>query len=152
MTSARWPPWSGSWSRSSGTGTAWQEDVRDAQEHGDLHDADGEHVGKDDQEDDIVVIVPEVPVPVVNGARCSTWFQTKPPKDIHERRDDKDHDKEPGDDDQDQAVGPGLSRKTCRFVYIHLITELSTHEIITKNNKVSIDNEEPKAEDNTNAK
>ena len=128
--------------------------VSDAQDEGDLHDRDGEHVGKDDQEDDIVVIVPEVPVPVVNGARCSTWLQTKPPKDIHERRDDKDQDKEPGYDDHDQAVGtgPGLSRKTCRFVYINVITELNTCEIITKNDKVSIENDEPKVEDNTNAK
>ena len=115
MTSAGWPPWSGSGSRSSGTGTAWQEDVRDAQEHGDLHDADGEHVGKDDQEDDIVVIVPEVSMPVVNGARCPRWLQTIPAKDIHEGRDDKDQDQEPGADDQDQAVGslPGVRRQAC---------------------------------------
>ena len=92
MTSAEWPPWSGSGSHFSGTGTAWEEIIGKAQDEGDLHGRDGEHVGKDDQEDDIVVIVPEVPVPVVNGARCSTWLQTKPTKDIHERRDDKDQD------------------------------------------------------------
>ena len=46
----------------------------DGQELGYLHDRDGENVGKDDQKDDIVVIVPKVSVPVVNGARCSTWL------------------------------------------------------------------------------
>ena len=39
-----------------------------------LHARDREQVGKDDQEDDIVVIVPEVSMPVVNSARCSTWL------------------------------------------------------------------------------
>ena len=76
----------------------------DSQHEGYVHDRDGQHVGKDDQEDDIVVIVPIVAMPVVNGARCPTWLQTIPPKDIQKRRNNKDKDQEPGTDNQDQAV------------------------------------------------
>ena len=36
--------------------------------HEDSHGCDGEHVGQDDQVEDVVVVVPEVAVPVVNGA------------------------------------------------------------------------------------
>ena len=73
----------------------------DGQLYGYLHDRDGENVGKDDQKDDIVVIVPKVPVPVVNGARCAAWLQTIPTKDIHERGDNKEEDHEPGTDKEE---------------------------------------------------
>jgi hypothetical protein len=73
----------------------------DGHEQGYLHDRDGENVGKDDQKDDIVVIVPKVPVPVVNGARCAAWFQTIPTKDIHERGNNKEEDHEPGTDKEE---------------------------------------------------
>ena len=74
-----------------------------AQEEVYLHARDREQVGKDDQEDDIVVIVPEVSMPEVNSARRSTWLQTIPTKDIQQRRNNKDQDQEPGTANQDQA-------------------------------------------------
>ena len=69
-----------------------------------LHGRDGQHVGEDDQIDDKVVVVPKVPVPVINGARRTTRLQTIPTKDIQERRKDKEEDQEPGTDKEDQAV------------------------------------------------
>ena len=38
----------------------------------DSHGGDGDHVGHDDQVEDVVVVVPEVSMPVVNGAGCTT--------------------------------------------------------------------------------
>ena len=43
-----------------------------------LHPRDGEHVGEHRQVQDEVIVVPIVSVPVVNGAGCSTRFQTEP--------------------------------------------------------------------------
>ena len=80
------------------------DDQGDGLVQGYLHGRDGQHVGEDDQIDDKVVVVPKVPVPVINGAGRTTRLQTIPTKDIQERRKDKEEDQEPGTDKEDQAV------------------------------------------------
>ena len=47
--------------------------------HEDSHGCDGEHVGQDDQVEDVVVVVPEVAVPVVNGAGGAAGLQCVTP-------------------------------------------------------------------------
>ena len=44
----------------------------------DSHGRDGDHEGHDDQVEDVVVVVPEVAVPVVNGTGSTTGLQCVP--------------------------------------------------------------------------
>ena len=101
----------------SGREITWEEDKNTDEEVGEhLHDGDRDHVGKDDQEEDILIVVQEVSMPIVNGTWCSAWLQAKPAKDAKEGRDDKDKEKEPGADDEDKAVGSesGLRSQVCK--------------------------------------
>ena len=52
----------------SGREITWEEDKNTDEEVGEhLHNGDRDHVGKDDQEEDILIVVQEVSMPVVNG-------------------------------------------------------------------------------------
>ena len=54
-----------------------------------VHAGDGEDVGENDQEEDVVVVVPEVAMPVVDSTGGSSWLQAIPTKDVHQRGDDE---------------------------------------------------------------
>jgi len=98
------------------------------------HGTDGDEVGEDHHKQDEQVVVPDIAMPVVDGAGCASGLQTIPSKHVHQGRQGEDEEDVPGGSHPDPHLSGG-TRQRRKF----------------EDEDVSVEDDEAEAEDDADA-